>query len=413
MYPVFEGRPARREPPGFPAVAAPLHSVWRAVGRASRRTACALAVLLAFSAALPAQTVIADYRLGGTLVSSVGTPPALSFLGNAAFATEVVDGFARTAAAFPAGDGLALTNASALMSNSYTIVLLLRLETGSGWRRVIDFKNRTSDLGLYLVYDNLNFFNLAAGAGGAVKPGAFIQVAVTREPSGRVTAYVNGSPELAFDDVNGDALPGTGDPLILFRDDLEYPNDHAAGALARLRFFNGSLSAAQVAALDRLHGVTGVTAPVIGSPAEANGIAGAPFRFQVAATQSPGDFSATGLPDWASLDHATGLIAGAPLVPGTNLVRVSANNAAGSATQTLTLTIRLFALTAGRVGDAPALILEGPLNRSYRIEHAPAVPPPSGWIPLTNVTATTSPYTVIDPSHGNADPRFYRAVLLE
>ncbi|OAM89019.1 hypothetical protein AW736_15080 [Termitidicoccus mucosus] len=83
--------------------------------------------------------------------------------------------------------------------------------------------------------------------------------------------------------------------------------------------------------------------PAITSSLTATGTAGIPFSYQIAATNIPDRYAATGLPEGLSLNPATGEITGTP--PGTSdavgatSVTITASNLGGTATQTLVITI--------------------------------------------------------------------------
>lgn len=80
-------------------------------------------------------------------------------------------------------------------------------------------------------------------------------------------------------------------------------------------------------------------APAITSPTAVTTQAGAAFSYQIAASNDPTGFSATGLPAGLTLNTGNGLIAGTPATTGTYPINVGASNAGGSATLTLTLTV--------------------------------------------------------------------------
>ncbi len=91
-------------------------------------------------------------------------------------------------------------------------------------------------------------------------------------------------------------------------------------------------------------------APVITSATSANGTTGAAFSYQIAATNSPASFNATGLPTGLSVSTATGLISGTPSSPGTSTVSLSATNTGGTGHATLTLTVA----TGSTTGMSPS-----------------------------------------------------------
>lgn len=71
----------------------------------------------------------------------------------------------------------------------------------SGYRKVVDFKNRTSDTGLYVQSSNLNFYGAAAGGGSPFAADHMSVLVFTRESStNSVTGYVDGAQNLQFVD---------------------------------------------------------------------------------------------------------------------------------------------------------------------------------------------------------------------
>jgi C1A family cysteine protease len=79
-------------------------------------------------------------------------------------------------------------------------------------------------------------------------------------------------------------------------------------------------------------------APVITSPLAASGVVGTPFAYQIAASNTPTAFAASGLPAGLSIS-TTGFVSGTPGAAGTSAVTLSAANASGAGTATLALTI--------------------------------------------------------------------------
>ena len=81
------------------------------------------------------------------------------------------------------------------------------------------------------------------------------------------------------------------------------------------------------------------TAPSITSPTTATGTVGTAFSYQIAATQNPTSFGATGLPPGLSVNTATGAITGTATTAGTSNVTITARNASGPGSANLALTI--------------------------------------------------------------------------
>ncbi len=126
-----------------------------------------------------------------------------------------------------------------------------------------------------------------------------------------------------------------------------------AGTPTAAGIFNVSLAATNATgtgtAVLRLTVTLAAPGTVGGGNAAASGQAGQGFQYQVQASGNPTGFTATGLPQGLAIDPSSGLIFGVPTRGGTFVVQVTATNAAGSTTFTLTLTIG-FAIAT--VGDA-------------------------------------------------------------
>ena len=89
----------------------------------------------------------------------------------------------------------------------------------------------------------------------------------------------------------------------------------------------------------RNSGFGSAVAPVVTSPTTASGTVGASFSYQIAASNSPTSFGATGLPAGLTVNTSTGLISGTPSAAGSSTVTVSATNSTGTGTGTVALIV--------------------------------------------------------------------------
>ncbi|MBC8010405.1 MAG: lamin tail domain-containing protein, partial [Burkholderiales bacterium] len=80
-------------------------------------------------------------------------------------------------------------------------------------------------------------------------------------------------------------------------------------------------------------------APVISSATTASGVVGQSFTYQIAASNTPTSFTATGLPAGLAVNTSTGLVTGTPTAAGASSVTISATNTTGTGSATLALTI--------------------------------------------------------------------------
>ena len=228
--------------------------------------ACLFLVLAGPAAAA---TLTADYRFAGSYASSVAGAPALAPLGPGAnaFAAETVLGTSQQVLRFPEGNGVSLTPTTGVVpSDSYTIAVLARLSTTSGYRRYVDFKNGTADTGLYDLDGTLDFYSYGSGTLSPIQPDAYAVVVLTRSAAGQLVGYVNGVQQFAFDDAAaGDGVISPDAVLRFFRDNETGANtEHSAGAVARIRLWDGPLSPVEVAALGTGGGAPATLPPVLG-----------------------------------------------------------------------------------------------------------------------------------------------------
>jgi len=223
-----------------------------------RGTAVILAVVM--MAAIPlstaeAATMTADYGFQNTFASSVGGSPNLVVAGTTeggGFASDLVGVTSRTVYRFPQGQGLALQNASAAIpSSAYTVAIVFAFDVVDGYRRILDFKDGTSDSGLYVLGGQLTFYSGSNSQQPSVPADTYVQVVLTRDANGLVTGYTNGVPQFSFSDTGNLAVPDpTSNVLRFFLDDNSVGGEQAPGGVARIRIWDEAMTESEVANLD-------------------------------------------------------------------------------------------------------------------------------------------------------------------
>jgi hypothetical protein len=197
-------------------------------------------------------TLKADYGFNDTRASSVPGAPNLTDIDSDPqtgpghdnlFATETVAGTPRRVLTFPQGNGLRVSTAGVIPDNSYTIAVLFRFNDIDGYRRIIDFKAGTSDIGLYNYSGALRFFGWANGTGTPITPSAandpYHEVLLSRDALGLVIGFVDGVEQFRFDDIRDSAVIGPARTLSFFKDDDLVSREESAGAAASIRLYDG------------------------------------------------------------------------------------------------------------------------------------------------------------------------------
>jgi hypothetical protein len=254
-------------------------------------------------AALPA---VADYPFQSSYTSAVGSPPVLKDLiapGQSCpsycntFQNETVNGITRTVLAFPTNNGLALSPTTVagptflLPSNdSYRIEVVVRLADLTGYKRILDLGNGTSDSGLYFDGGRLEFYPYSTGPT-VVQPNSYVSVVLTRDALGRLTGYVDGVPQFSVDDsANRYGVIDNNNTLRFFQDNVSggFTDEASAGAVAQIRIWPGEpwlqqaylkASNASVQALFGWSVALSESSAVVGAYSE-GGTAGAAYVFE-------------------------------------------------------------------------------------------------------------------------------------
>ena len=222
----------------------------------------ALASVVAPSVAIAA-TLKADYQFQDTLASSVAAAPDLFDGGpGKAFDTEHVGSCpAARVLTFPADNGFSL-NATGLVQNSrYSVVMLVRLNDVSGYRKLLDWVGGSQDRGLYVHNGVLDYFDSAGDDHDEftmIAPGEWVEIAFIADQVGpglfRQTTAINGVIRaLSTFGAPNDATFGT--ELRFLWDDEATGDEETGGAVSRIRVYDGALTDTELAEIfgDSLH----------------------------------------------------------------------------------------------------------------------------------------------------------------
>jgi len=220
----------------------------------SRASAVALSLIVSgvlLAGASPASAAAklkADFRFQGSLKSSVGSARLVREGSAGQFLIKRVKGSKEGVWKWPEGTGLRLDGAHAAVGpgkGTYTFVMLVRLDAVDGYRKLIHFKDLSDDDGIYVDDGTLYAYDLDY-SDVVVEPLVWYQIVVTRNATDGVRIYVDGTRVLRTADPTGTQVLGPDDFLRFLRDDEGTMTEESGGMIARLRIYNGPLTATQI-----------------------------------------------------------------------------------------------------------------------------------------------------------------------
>src|SRR6516162_4778105 len=179
--------------------------------------ACISATLMLPSATSIAGADTFTYELNGSYAESNGGPSLVPYGG-----TLTPNGYN-----FRVNEGLSLSGTGAF--DVYSIDIRFYFDdvnaSSNGFQRILDFKNRQSDSGLYSESGQLVLFAVSGSNTGSqvhdFTNGTMADLLVTRNASGLFSAFVNGHLAFSVMDTNGaTTFSGPGNIINFFMDDL-------------------------------------------------------------------------------------------------------------------------------------------------------------------------------------------------
>jgi hypothetical protein len=211
-----------------------------------------LLIALGFAFSANAQNVL-TYEFVSNMSEKDGAGPTMAILGNEGVfvedTLEEIGSEKKFVYRFEANSGFQFDNVAAggFIGEDYTIELYFVFDELTSWKRVVDWKNRTTDYGAYVYYGELNFYPYLYSEEAPVLPGEYTYYVITRDgESDQLIIYTDANVYIDFIDDGGDALVGQDGVINFFHDDLVVPNEASSGAVAMLRMYNYKLDSSEV-----------------------------------------------------------------------------------------------------------------------------------------------------------------------
>lgn len=284
-----------------------------------------------------AATLRAEYRFQGDLASEIAGAPDLANIGQGnRFASERINGLGlQQVLRFPQGNGLSLATAGLVDPTNNSVVVVFRLASTKGYRRILDFASGVSDIGLYNLNGSVALYGAGSTSKDAVLNNSYAEIALTNAAaaggSEQVTAYLNGTEVAAGKASSGFDL-GSGQ-LRFFRDNTSgaFTGEESSGAVSCVLVYDGTLTADEVSGVADDLSLCPAPTPV-------------PGRAEASVTGKPKVIKSR-----ISTEIDTGLTVSCPIgttsCPASGLVNVAPNS--GMATQSERLGVARFTVPAG------------------------------------------------------------------
>lgn len=238
------------------------------------RSVAGVLLSLALAGSAHSAAVVATYDFANTLAPVSGTADPLTVVdptGRSGFMTDTVNSVSRTVWRFdgnasPATSqgGLQFTSGDLLTGDSYSVEMYFRFDAVSGWRRILDTRDRTSDVGFYVLNGGLQLYPSSVGVGEFLAD-TYHHVLMTYSGT-QAVAYLNGVAQSTQTTGYYD-LPAS-DVISLFLDNTVdiAQNEYSGGAIAWARFYDGVLTATEAADAYRKAIAFDPTSPVDPNP---------------------------------------------------------------------------------------------------------------------------------------------------
>lgn len=207
-----------------------------------------LLILFVFSMGIMSGQSVLHYDFTSSLNEINGNGPSLSVLGNNGIyvedTLEEIGSATKFVYRFEENSGVQFDNTAAgnFLGESYTIEIYFVFDYLNSWKRVVDWKNRTTDYGAYVFNGQLNFYPFIYSSEAPVVAEEYTYYVITRDSSTTQTLiYTDAVVQIEITDNGGDALLNEDNVLNFFHDDLIVAGEASSGAVAMLKLYNYAL----------------------------------------------------------------------------------------------------------------------------------------------------------------------------
>ncbi|MEX2453179.1 MAG: LamG-like jellyroll fold domain-containing protein, partial [Rhodospirillaceae bacterium] len=208
-----------------------------------RRTLAGVAAGLFLAGAAPASaTLVKSYDFNGDLTDTLGNGADLVSFGGSLATSGLYT--------FSGNQGLRL-DAALVDTSTYAIEMKVQMTSnGSFWKKLIDYQNLTSDMGLYIRSSSLHFYNASATGAVGIPVLTDAVITLTRDDAtDLVSGYVDGALQWSFVD-SGNLAVSASNVLHFFIDDNFGP-ENFPGSVDYIRIYDTSDTTVAVLARSR------------------------------------------------------------------------------------------------------------------------------------------------------------------
>ncbi len=174
-----------------------------------------------------------------------GTGPDLTAACTGSYSSEALPiGITRNVFHYSKGCGITFDDSIAgfLSLGSYTIEMYVRIDTNIGFKKLIDYKYRASDNGLYNNSGNIQLWPFTKSDSAYIPDSAYVYVAVTRDDATKnMFTYVNGMFMTTCADTGSYYIYDAHKKLIFFEDDATTGGEQVSGTVSMIRITNTNL----------------------------------------------------------------------------------------------------------------------------------------------------------------------------